>query len=256
MSENKVNSFQRLYDINVSEQLKEKIGLKYLSWAYAWGILKTAYPEATYQVYTREIHLTEQTEIVDKEFNSTKTITTDSVSEIPYFTDGKTCFVKVGVTVEGREEVELLPVMDNRNNAVPVSGVTMTLVNKAIQRAFVKACARHGLGLYVYAGEDLPDAERKSFAAIDYEGIKSAALSMDANCSEEMFNQRIEEIKDCLLNANLPEDVLNRVTTFIMEQTNKKISALMFDDPNDILVAARIWKYINLLKGSLNGTTK
>ena len=41
-----------------------------------------------------------------------------------------------------------------------------------------------------------------------------------------------------------------------MEQTNKKISALMFDDPNDILVAARIWKYINLLKGSLNGTTK
>jgi hypothetical protein len=62
------------------------------------------------------------------------------------------------VTVEGLELIEHLPVMDNRNHSIPANQVTSFDVNKALKRCLTKAIAAHGLGLYVYAGEDLPDA--------------------------------------------------------------------------------------------------
>ena len=74
-----------------------------------------------------------------------------------YFTDGRTCWVKTGVTINGLEHIEYLPVMDYRNKSIPLDSVTSFDVNKAIQRSLTKACARHGLGLYIYAGEDLPE---------------------------------------------------------------------------------------------------
>ena len=77
-----------------------------------------------------------------------------------YWTDGRTCWVKTGVTINGLEHIEYLPVMDFRNAAIPLEKVTSTDVNKAIQRSLTKACARHGLGLYIYAGEDLPESEQ------------------------------------------------------------------------------------------------
>jgi hypothetical protein len=76
-----------------------------------------------------------------------------------YHTDGKTCWVKTGVTVEGKEYIEFLPVMDLKNRSIPAEAVTSFDVNKAIQRSLTKAVARHGLGLYIYAGEDLPEDE-------------------------------------------------------------------------------------------------
>ncbi|MBR4426772.1 MAG: DUF1071 domain-containing protein, partial [Spirochaetales bacterium] len=78
-----------------------------------------------------------------------------------YFTDGKTCWVKVGVTIQGLEHIEYLPVMDARNQSIPLEAIRSTDINKAIQRALTKACARHGLGLYIYAGEDLPDSTQQ-----------------------------------------------------------------------------------------------
>ena len=75
-----------------------------------------------------------------------------------FHTDGRTCWVKTGVTVEGIEHIEYLPVMDFRNASILLDKVTSFDVNKAIQRSLTKAVARHGLGLYIYAGEDLPDA--------------------------------------------------------------------------------------------------
>jgi hypothetical protein len=62
--------------------------------------------------------------------------------------------------VNGIEHIEYLPVMDFRNASIPVEKVTSFDVNKAIQRSLTKAVARHGLGLYVYAGEDLPEEEK------------------------------------------------------------------------------------------------
>jgi len=74
-----------------------------------------------------------------------------------YHTDGRTAWVEVGVTIEGLEHIEHLPVMDYRNQSIPLEKITSMDVNKAIQRCLVKAIARHGLGLYIYSGEDLPD---------------------------------------------------------------------------------------------------
>jgi len=131
------NYFKILNDINVSEKTEKKNGLTYLSWAWAWGEVKKLHPDATYTIYERETQY----------------------GPVNYFTDGRTCWVKTGVTVNGIEHIEDLPVLDFRNISIPLDKVTSYDVNKAIQRSLTKACARHGLGLYIYAGEDLPEGD-------------------------------------------------------------------------------------------------
>ena len=128
------NYFVELAGIDVGEHIEKKNNLSYLSWAWAWRDLKTRHPDAAYTIYENK----------DGWF---------------YHTDGKTCWVKTGVTVNGIEHIEYLPVMDFRNKSIPADKVTSFDVNKAIQRSLTKAVARHGLGLYIYAGEDLPESE-------------------------------------------------------------------------------------------------
>lgn len=135
MQENTV--FRTLNAINCNEHTERKGNLTYLSWAWAWQMVKTHFPDATYTIY-------------------------ENPDGWNYFTDGWTCWVKTGVTIQGLEHIEYLPVMDNRNASIPADKVTSFDVNRSIQRSLTKACARHGLGLYIYAGEDLPDsAERQ-----------------------------------------------------------------------------------------------
>ena len=135
---NKNSVFATLSTIDCSEHIETKPtgngskALSYLSWAWAWQILKEKYPSATYTIY-------------------------ENKDGLNYHTDGHTCWVKTGVTVEGIEHIEYLPVMDFRNASIPVSKVTSYDVNKSIQRSLTKAVARHGLGLYIYAGEDIPE---------------------------------------------------------------------------------------------------
>lgn len=129
--------FETLNSINVNDHVEKKNGLSYLAWAWAWAEVKKNYPEATYTIYENR----------DGMF---------------YHTDGHTAWVKTGVTIGGIEHIEYLPVMDMRNKSIPVENMTSFDVNKAIQRSLTKACARHGLGLYIYAGEDLPEAEKQS----------------------------------------------------------------------------------------------
>ena len=127
--------FSTLNAVNCNEHTEKKNNLTYLSWAWAWAEVKKLYPNASYAIY-------------------------ENANQWNYFTDGKTCWVKTGVTIEGLEHIEYLPVMDFRNNSIPADKVTSFDVNKAIQRSLTKACARHGLGLYIYAGEDLPEEEQ------------------------------------------------------------------------------------------------
>jgi hypothetical protein len=127
--------FSTLNAVNCNEHTEKKNNLTYLSWAWAWAEVKKLYPNASYTIY-------------------------ENANQWNYFTDGKTCWVKTGVTIEGLEHIEYLPVMDFRNNSIPADKVTSFDVNKAIQRSLTKACARHGLGLYIYAGEDLPEEEQ------------------------------------------------------------------------------------------------
>lgn len=130
MSEN--NYFKVLNAIDCSDKIEKKNGLSYLSWAYAWAEAKKFDPSANYTIY-------------------------ENADGWNYFTDGRTCWVKTGVTINGIEHIEYLPVMDFRNKSIPLESVTSFEVNKAIQRSLTKAVARHGLGLYIYAGEDLPE---------------------------------------------------------------------------------------------------
>ena len=136
MTEENMNktSFAVLSAVSVNGMTEKKGGLTYLSWAYAWAEVKKRYPFATYTVYENE-------------------------SGWNYFTDGRTAWVKTGVTINGLEHIEYLPVMDHRNNSIPLEKVTSQDVNKAIQRSITKRIARHGLGLYIYQGEDLPEGE-------------------------------------------------------------------------------------------------
>ena len=180
MSEKK--TFRQLNSINVNDKVKSKMNLNYLSWSYAWGELLNNYPDAFMTVYTRSIETVETTVQEDKENGITKTTTSKSTQEIPYFSDGRSCFVKVGVTVSGVEYIEYYPIMGLKNDAIRASSVTMTDVNKALQRAFVKACARHGLGLYIYAGEDLPEAEKNAPVVVsdatDFKSVQTDVINL------------------------------------------------------------------------------
>lgn len=154
--------FETLNGVNVNGHTEKKNGLTYLSWAWAWGELLKRYPDSTYTVY-------------------------ENRDGWNYHTDGKTCWVKTGVTVEGKEYVEMLPVMDFKNRSIPADAVTSFDVNKAIQRSLTKAVARHGLGLYIYAGEDLPEGEEpepvpdkmeKSAEEADKEAMRRASIEV------------------------------------------------------------------------------
>ena len=125
--------FATLNAINCNDKVEKKGNLSYLSWAWAWQIVKSHYPDASYTIYE------------DKD-------------GIPYFTDDRSCWVKTGVTINGLEHIEYLPIMDFKNRSIPLDQVTSMDMNKTIQRSLTKACARHGLGLYIYAGEDLPES--------------------------------------------------------------------------------------------------
>lgn len=131
-----MNYFEKLNAINVNGFTEQKNGLTYLSWAYAWRELKKMYPKSYYTIYENE-----------QGWN--------------YFTDGRTGWVKTGVTVvDGDmelEHIEYLPIMDYRNRSIAANQITSFEVNKTIQRSLTKAVARHGMGIYIYAGEDLPD---------------------------------------------------------------------------------------------------
>lgn len=126
------NVFEILNAVDVNGKSESKNGLTYLSWAWAWGEVKKRYPDANYKIY-------------------------ENADGWNYFTDGRTGWVKTSVTINGLEHIDYLPIMDNYNKSIPLDKITSFVVNKTIQRSITKACARHGLGLYIYAGEDLPE---------------------------------------------------------------------------------------------------
>ncbi len=164
----KKSVFETLNAINVQEHVEVKntgkAQLSYLSWAWAWAEVKKAYPEASYTIY-------------------------ENADGWNYHTDGRTAWVKTGVTINGLEHIEYLPVMDNRNASIPLERLTSFDVNKAIQRSLTKAAARHGLGLYIYAGEDLPEEEAKAAKSELEKRIEEACASMRAVTSREQLEE-------------------------------------------------------------------
>lgn len=145
-----MSTFDKLNAINVNEHTDHKNGLTYLSWAWAWAEFKKVFPDATYEVWRDEHGL-------------------------PYVADEKLGYmVFTTVKVGDLEHSMWLPVMDGANNAmrgegysyktkwgkeVLVKPATMFDINTAIMRCLTKNLAMFGLGLYIYAGEDIPEEE-------------------------------------------------------------------------------------------------
>jgi hypothetical protein len=126
------NYFVRLNQINVSDHLEKKGEFAYLSWPYAVAQLRTADPAAFWEV---------------RWFDG-----------IPYLKTEAGYFVEVAVSMQGLTLSQIHPVLDGRNR--PIAEPTAFDINTSIQRCLVKAIALHGLGLYVYAGEDLPEGDK------------------------------------------------------------------------------------------------
>lgn len=122
-----------LLKINVNDHTERKGNLTYLSWAWAWAEVLKIDPAAVWQAYE-----------------------TDGLPVV-YLKDD-TAMVRVGVTINGNHKSCVLPVMDNRNRAI--QNPDAFAINTAIMRCLAKAIAMHGLGLYIYAGEDLPEGEK------------------------------------------------------------------------------------------------
>ena len=197
------NYFNDLYAVNVNGHTEKKNNLTYLSWAWAWGEIKKRHPDATYTVY-------------------------ENADGWNYHTDGRTCWVKTGVTVNGIEHIEYLPVMDYKNKSISIENITSFDVNKAIQRSLTKACARHGLGLYIYAGEDLPEEE--------------AAEKQD--WSRNAKNIAANNIISGLAKARGKSDaeILNALMRQISKPEGTTIESLEYDDLMDAIKILNDWR--------------
>lgn len=123
-----------LLKLNVNDHVEKKNGLSYLSWAWAWAEALKADPEARFHVHT---------------FNDREEISR------PYMDINGTAMVWVSATIFGKERTCFLPVMDHRNK--PIQSPDAFAVNSSLMRCLTKCLALHGLGLYIYAGEDLPE---------------------------------------------------------------------------------------------------
>ncbi len=121
-----------LNSIDISKDVREKNGKKYLPWSAAWTYVKTYYPDAVYNV-----------------------VKTDSGQL--YHTDGKTCYVETSVTIANETQSEQLAVFDYRNQPIAADAVTYMDVQKSLKRCLAKNCALFGLGLSLWLGEELSD---------------------------------------------------------------------------------------------------
>ena len=137
------NYFEELAKVDIKDKVEKKGNFDYLSWANAWAFVKLKYPNAQRTVYE------------------------DQASGLNFFTDGKTAYVKVGITINDLEHIDYLPVMDFRNNSIRIEKITSMDINTAIQRSTAKAVAMHGLGLSLWVGEDVINQTNKPIKVVD-----------------------------------------------------------------------------------------
>jgi len=131
------NTFEKLNKIDVSKFTEKKGMFNYLSWAHAVRELLKHCPEATWEVHT---------------FKG------PDGTDQPYMKNGTGAYVQVSVDVDGIIRSQIHPVLDNRNNTIENPNAFQ--INTSIQRCLAKAIALHGLGLYIFAGEDLPEPDK------------------------------------------------------------------------------------------------
>ena len=165
----KESLFERLSQINVSKYTEKKGMFTYLSWSWAVSELKKVSPEAYWIIH---------------EWGT-------EGNEKPYQQTESGCFVKVTVIAEGVEMTQIHPVLDNRNNTIKTPNAFE--INTSIMRCLTKAISLHGLGLYIYAGEDLPLGEsEKTKPLIESENAIHKQKPMMTGPQEKKIRELIE----------------------------------------------------------------
>jgi hypothetical protein len=157
-----MSTFKKLQAIDCSKHVEKKGKFTYLSWSWAWSTLKEHCPDATFtkHVYGEQDYIK------------------------PYMIDSEGyAYVSVSVTVDNCSATEIMPVLNNQNKSI--QNPSSFDVNTALQRCLVKAIAFHGLGLYIYAGEDLPPSEPVYASDADLKQIRT--LLSDTNTDESAF---------------------------------------------------------------------
>jgi hypothetical protein len=209
--------FETLSVIDVSAYTKKKGRFNYVSWVFAWTEVKKKYPDMNSTVY-------------------------ENADGWNYHHDGKTAWVKVGVTIGELEHIEYYPVTNNSNQAIALEKLNSFDVNTAIQRAVTKSIARFGCGLNVFAGEDLPlseddfltDEELQAKADVKAEEqakkqdlINNYIHKIDANCAQEETGE-VKTLLNEVIEAGIRSDVWSGVNQptkdFINAMGAKKVA--------------------------------
>ena len=200
----KLSSFETLAKINVNDHVEKKGKFTYLSWAWAVDVLRRAEPEAVWEVVR---------------FNGLPFLKT----EVGYF-------VEVSVTVKGITLSQIHPVIDSYNK--PIKTPDSFQINTSIQRALVKAIALHGIGLYIYAGEDLPEDGESDVKKAKEPKKNAFGLSPDGDIAngddmKETLNKKNEEdfngLKSLIENCGGEEELKE---VWIAKQNVKIINSL------------------------------
>lgn len=202
--------FETLNKIDVSNKIKTKNNLKYLSWASAWAEVKKVFPDATYRIIPQ---------IMDERGNTRF-----------WHDDGKTGWVEVAVTINGIELTETLAIMDFKNKSISAEDITSVDANKSMKRCLVKACAMHGLGMYIYEGEDIPEETSK---VLDLQNEIKELVTKKCQLSDEAKEQVSTLCKNAEKEAdpNVPDDAItgnykNINDATILENLKKRILAV------------------------------
>lgn len=157
--ENSVDRILELLKLNVKDHTEKKNGLSYLSWAWAWTEALKADPAANFEV---------------KMFDG---------GETPFMTINGTGMVWVTVTMFGKPMTCFLPIMDYKNKAIQKPD--SFAVNTSLMRCMTKALALHGIGLYIYAGEDIPEEDKK-------EEVKPKLMKIDEPVTNDQDDANIK----------------------------------------------------------------
>lgn len=176
-SSTKMNSVHELLKLNVKDHTEKKNGLSYLSWAWAWTEALKADPAANFEV---------------KMFDG---------GEIPYMVINGTGMVWVTVTMFGKPMTCFLPIMDHRNK--PIQQPDAFQVNTSLMRCMTKALALHGIGLYIYAGEDLPEQDEvKPEAKVPVKTVEAKVRDDQDDANIALFGQSMIDFVDICKSTN------------------------------------------------------
>tara|TARA_R100000808_G_scaffold22392_1_gene48699 strand:+ start:3456 stop:4082 length:627 start_codon:yes stop_codon:yes gene_type:complete len=188
------NVFNTLNKVDVSEYTKKKGKFSYLSWCFAVQELLRVCPSATWEVHLFEgEHRTQQ----------------------PYMVTDAGYFVQVTVDVDGVKRTQVHPVLDNRNQSIDEPNSFQ--INTSIQRCLAKAIALHGLGLYIFAGEDLPEPDELTQSEID-----EITKLVKGVTDKEMGDDILKAVANGQVNSNNYKASIQHINKIIKEQKEEK----------------------------------